>query len=433
MAGGWDPEGPGEHAAMGQDPRLEGWVEAPANGHGGPTQTADPVSLYLKEIGQAPLLSPAEEVDLCRRIERCRAEVLRALAGLPRGLAVLAERAERLRRRQCRPEDLFVLAPLGRGRAAEAEAALAGLRRALRMAVAAGPGPRSTARAGASSGPVWPARRVLAELLAALPLRTDLIEDALARGRQGLSPAAEAHIQEQETALRRARAALIEANLRLVVSIARRYVRPGRSILDLIQDGNLGLMRAAERFQWRRGFKFSTYATWWIRQAVLRGLAEREPLIRVPTGTLDALRRLSRSGQNGHDRGGLQEAAHPRFLAERLQAVLDASRPPAPLDAVVGEDSTLADFVRDPAEVLPADRAAHDELTRMVRTALASLPGRERAILALRYGMDGGPEQTLEEVGRRFAITRERTRQLELRAFRRLRAPGHATALRALL
>jgi RNA polymerase primary sigma factor len=433
MTGAWDPEGSGERAAIGQDPGLVDGVEAPANGHAGPAQVADPVSLYLKEIGQAPLLSPVQEVDLCRRIERCRAEVLRTLAGLPRGLAVLAERAERLRRRQCRPEDLFVLAPLGRGRAAEAEAALAGLRRALRMAVAPGPRPGPGARTPASPGPVRARRGALAELLAALPLRTDLIEDALARGRQGLNPTAAARIQEREEALRRARASLIEANLRLVVSIARRYVRPGRSILDLIQDGNLGLMRAAERFQWRRGFKFSTYATWWIRQAVLRGLAEREPLIRVPTGTLDALRRLSRSGQNGHANGEAPEATGPGFPAERLQAVLDASRPPAPLDAVVGEDSTLADFVRDPAEVLPADRAAHDELTRMVRTALASLPGRERAILALRYGMDGGPEQTLEEIGRRFAITRERTRQLELRAFRRLRAPGHATALRALL
>jgi RNA polymerase primary sigma factor len=234
---------------------------------------------------------------------------------------------------------------------------------------------------------------------------------------------------------RGAREHLIKANTRLVVSIAKKYIGRGVPFLDLIQEGNLGLMKAVEKFEYRRGFRFSTYATWWIRQAVARALADKARTIRMPVHIVETMNRLMRERhafQAEHQREPtVEELARWAGLPEKTVRLVDRSAArPVSLDAPVGHDATMGEFVRDRLTPSPEEAILHDDLTRRLDAALESLPVREREVLRLRFGLDGEEALTLEEAGARFGVTRERARQIEVQALRRLgrSLAGEATA-----
>jgi RNA polymerase primary sigma factor len=437
----------------------------------------DPVRMYLKEIGKVPLLTAEEEVNLAKSIELGE----QALVSPALSVVHLYELGVEVKKRMAlgRPREFvdeatrFTVKALTRtlGDAEGGKELRRLTNRLLKL--------RDPLKAEANSKEISTEAKVLidetvslidaakrdpqrlafrilpqyakihgpaegAERLGELVMLGQEIRDVLVKN---LNMLVESDADEQR-ALRRladeliqkgddARHNLTEANLRLVVSIAKKYIGRGMSFLDLIQEGNIGLIRAVEKFDYRKGYKFSTYATWWIRQAITRAIADQARTIRIPVHMVETINKLIRVSRGllqelGREPTAEEIAERMLITPDKVREIVKVSQEPVSLETPIGEeeDSHLGDFIPDNQALAPSDAASHKLLKEQVESVLEGLTGRERRVLQLRFGLEDGRTRTLEEVGREFNVTRERIRQIEAKALRKLRHPSRSRKLK---
>jgi RNA polymerase primary sigma factor len=456
--------------AEGEDPNRD--EDTPVKA-GVSREELDLVRVYLSHVGKRRLLKAREEQELGLRIEQARGALQGALAPLPCAVKTLLSLADLVRSGKAAAAELILLPDGGELKPENVEPVLKAFAR-IRRASNRIDEQRQRCEDKRSSSTTRAAYRktidgaveIIESVLTNLPLRPSLIEQVMTELREvnsgfetledlpretrtatrraleervGLPRRrfclAFARVQEKEAAVVEVKRELLEANLRLVISIAKRYMNRGLSLLDLIQEGNIGLMKAVDRFQFRRGFKFSTYATWWVRQAVTRAIADYGRTIRLPVHVFDSLGRLTRERRALTE--SLGRVPTPQELAARLELpvgkvelLLDAARQPTSLETPIGDsdETRLADLVRDTTTRSPEEAAIRSEMADEVERAMAPLTEREREVVRLRYGLGTDREYTLEEIGRRLSLTRERVRQIETKAVSKMRAARGAAA-----
>ena len=426
-------------------------IESPNFDIGG-VSLDDPVRMYLREIGRVALLSAAREVELASNMERgdylvAKQNHLRSDFGDPPEADVLGRAIYHSFKQGWRHVRSLYLAISGDDRL-PAKSLI--LKRVLPLTQVPEEAVREVREEfGLSSEELEESLRTRSVEWELLPAAVqslirdgddwpdNTVVDQIFRDQQArLSRRFSDQIRAGQTA----KVALTEANLRLVVSVAKKYVSRGMSMLDLIQEGNLGLIRAVEKFQHHKGFKFSTYATWWIRQAITRAIADQARTIRIPVHMVETINRLIRSSRRlqqelGREPTSEEIATVMEMPVDRVREILKIAQEPVSLEMPIGEeeDSSLGDFIEDQKALPPAEAASRQMLKEKMEDVLNSLSERERAVLAMRFGLEDGRARTLEEVGKEFGVTRERIRQIEAKALRKLRHPSRAKQLKDFL